>query len=549
MLEPLEEDEELAQQASFLWPAARRELVMVWTRHLLGENAAAGYRGSPLAAALPRPWREAVERTFELLEPWRALVAGRREAARRVVTELVERLHQAEWMLRKSQENPRNSALAARMREAATLPPERFAAATPELLDQLVQHGPGGGLRFAPLRELWAARLATRDQAGTRDKAREAFDDAAFRETLLGRWSAAHAEDVEDWEARALLAALGRLQGELERKRSALSRITRALGVGLEYLGRGADWSSGFWREDLWHVLEDFAARVESSPALQRLAEMLGRYEEDRRRFEEQLVEEDVPERRVRSLVGGRSEVRGLHLSDDLNRLTAADLALLADPDTELLFFTKYLEKRLLTYEMDARELYEATRRERRLRLVPRPDRQRGPIVLCLDTSASMSGDPELVAKTICLALLRVALRERRRCWAISFSSANDLRELELSRFPDSLAELLSFLAGGFHGGTDPGPALGAAMKRIEAADYARADLLVVTDGMFALEEDTVARFQAARARMDFRLHALIIGDHSRADTLPHADFQWTWRRGETFLEGGVQLVRGVERR
>jgi uncharacterized protein with von Willebrand factor type A (vWA) domain len=294
-------------------------------------------------------------------------------------------------------------------------------------------------------------------------------------------------------------------------------------------------------------VLEDFAERVERSPSVQRLAEMLGRYEEDRRRYEAQLTEEEVPERRSRTLAGGRSEVKGLHLSDELDRLTAGELALLADPDTELLFYARYMEKRLLTYEMDAHELYEARRRESRMRLRPRPDRQRGPIVLCLDTSGSMAGEPELVAKTLCLAVLRVALRERRPCWAISFSSANDLRELELSRFPQSLSELLTFLAGGFHGGTDPAPALNAAMQRIESTDFSRADLLLVTDGIFELGEGIVSRVQAVRARMKFRFHALIAGDHASTRSLELVDMQWAWRPGAQFLEGGVQLVRGVE--
>jgi uncharacterized protein with von Willebrand factor type A (vWA) domain len=178
-----------------------------------------------------------------------------------------------------------------------------------------------------------------------------------------------------------------------------------------------------------------------------------------------------------------------------------------------------------------------------RLRPVRDSESRKGPILLCIDTSGSMTGTPETVAKTLSMAILKVALRERRPCLAISFSSANDIRELELSAFPKSLGPLVSFLAGGFYGGTDPGPALDRAMQYIESGTFQRADVLIITDGLFDLGDTFPARFEAAKARMDFRLHGLIVGAHGRDDTLPFADFQWVWRE-HSGLEGSAELVR-----
>ena len=46
----------------------------------------------------------------------------------------------------------------------------------------------------------------------------------------------------------------------------------------------------------------------------------------------------------------------------------------------------------------------------------PQPKAERGPIIVCLDTSGSMQGAPEIVAKAIVLEALRVAHAEKRAC-------------------------------------------------------------------------------------------------------------------------------------
>jgi uncharacterized protein with von Willebrand factor type A (vWA) domain len=50
-------------------------------------------------------------------------------------------------------------------------------------------------------------------------------------------------------------------------------------------------------------------------------------------------------------------------------------------------------------------------------------EQPRGPFIVCVDTSGSMGGFNEQCAKAFCLALMRVALADNRRCFIMLFSS------------------------------------------------------------------------------------------------------------------------------
>ena len=47
----------------------------------------------------------------------------------------------------------------------------------------------------------------------------------------------------------------------------------------------------------------------------------------------------------------------------------------------------------------------------------------KGPIIVCVDTSGSMQGTPENIAKTVTFALSKIAIEEERKCYLISFST------------------------------------------------------------------------------------------------------------------------------
>lgn len=326
---------------------------------------------------------------------------------------------------------------------------------------------------------------------------------------LAARVEAAFAERIARWEQDFVDAGLAELTAESRRRQLALGRIGRALGVGLELLGLGADWSAGFFSERALTALEETAHRLESSPALQEILLLLGRLEAEEAATHRRPSPARRPGRRQ------PSELRGVTLSGDLSRVTPAALAQLGATETEGLFMLSLAENRLMSWDLGGPSRTTTA-------LAPRVQRRRGPLVLCIDTSASMDGAAEALAKAATLAALRLALRQGRACRLISFSSATDWRELELSRLPEALPELLEFLLGAFRGGTEPG----AALYRLARAPQRPADVLLISDGAFEPEE--LAPGVAALKALGVRSFGLLIGPDERAHRFEGLDAAWS---------------------
>ena len=73
-----------------------------------------------------------------------------------------------------------------------------------------------------------------------------------------------------------------------------------------------------------------------------------------------------------------------------------------------------------------------------------------GSMMVCLDTSASMKGRPETLAKAITLETMRVARLERRACYAFAFSGKTELAEFDLDLNSKGWSPILNFLNSSF---------------------------------------------------------------------------------------------------
>ena len=100
---------------------------------------------------------------------------------------------------------------------------------------------------------------------------------------------------------------------------------------------------------------------------------------------------------------------------------SSAPSELVTDP-ARMLFMARRLERALLSYERAGWTDDLPTRVLERQEL--RPAAEQGPILLCLDTSGSMQGEPEAVAKAVALEAARAALRQGRRCVLFAFRCA-----------------------------------------------------------------------------------------------------------------------------
>ncbi len=305
-------------------------------------------------------------------------------------------------------------------------------------------------------------------------------------------------------------------------------------------LGLGWDLAHGVLRQQGWQDLLRLRALIESLPELQQLVRTLGRLHHPdegpsvleritrpMRRTEEELLAVETP------MVP--AETRGVERSDAVTRMLPAEAALLGHDRLRLLWHARRAERALLTYRVQGvhyeRVVTEVEDDVEELRPVPRPER--GPIVVVIDTSGSMAGLPERVAKAVALEALRVAHAEGRACYLYAFSGPGQVVEHELDLTPAGLGKLLQFLTLSFHGGTDLREPIERVFARLEAEAWQRADVLLVSDGEFPVAADLARRVERAIDEGESRVHGLLVGGH-RATAMGrlcdplHAFSDWT---------------------
>ena len=233
-------------------------------------------------------------------------------------------------------------------------------------------------------------------------------------------------------------------------------------------------------------------------------------------------------------------EVTGIRHSDRIERLLGSEAAQIRHPVLHKLWRARLAESRLLTYESEAvlqdRVPDPAARSRVSAAAAQREPLSRGPLILCLDTSGSMKGAPETIAKAVALEALRVARREQRPCLLVAFGGPSELIERELSASRDGLQALLDLMGQGFDGGTDVQTPIEHAIARVRGERWRSADLLIVSDGEFGCTAATLAQLDAARTELGLRVQGILVGDRETMgllDTCDHIFWLRDWRRFE----------------
>lgn len=153
----------------------------------------------------------------------------------------------------------------------------------------------------------------------------------------------------------------------------------------------------------------------------------------------------------------------------------------------KLLFLAKMAEKSLVSYELAGWQDQNSQPKRKPWKHFQRvPTASGGPIIVCLDTSWSMAGPRESLAKAVVLECSKMAAKEGRGCFVLAFSGAGNVAtcELKLGADKKGLPVLLNFLGMSFRGGTDVTTPLIKAIDLIESTmEWGSSDLLLVTDG------------------------------------------------------------------
>lgn len=306
--------------------------------------------------------------------------------------------------------------------------------------------------------------------------------------------------------------------------------------IDLESGGR-IDASRAVWHASGWRELASLRAKLAKLRSLRDLVRSLGRSSGLKpplgrapRLIAARQRETPPPLPGALLSVAAPNETRGLNRSGDLGRILPSESALLAAatalrrPSLRRLFSSRRVERTLLSYERSGWAL-EAVQLPQAGGMEMRPRGESGPILLCLDTSGSMAGARETVAKALALECLRQARQQGRACTLFAFSGPGDCLELPLAPPPGGagrqrrslhLGQLLQFLGGSFHGGTDVEEPLRRCLCRISERAWSQADILLVTDGELPLPEPgLLAQLSDLRLRQGLNVHGLLVGTPS----------------------------------
>lgn len=357
-------------------------------------------------------------------------------------------------------------------------------------------------------------------------------DNATFTPALhtlfLQRWRLSLVVQAMSLNQQLLEEEREQLLSEVQERMTLSGQLESVLVENENAAGRLWDMSAGQIKRGDYQLIVKYGDFLAQQPELLQLAEQLGRSREAK-----SVPKKDAPMETFRTLVREPAtvpeQVDGLQRSDDILRLLPPELATLGITELEYEFYRRLVEKQLLTYRLHG----DAWREKVSQRPVVHQDfdeQPRGPFIVCVDTSGSMGGFNEQCAKAFCLALMRVALADRRRCFIMLFSSEVVSYELTSQR---GLEQAIRFLSQRFRGGTDIASCFRTIIERMQGGAWYDADAVVISDFIAQrLPDDVVNKVKELQRVHQHRFHAVAMSAHGKPGIMRIFDHIWRFDTG-----------------
>ena len=388
-----------------------------------------------------------------------------------------------------------------------------FCQKLPELLAWLSQHQ-------SPFAEKATQLLANTDPTNL---------SPAQQTLFLQRWRLSLTLQTLTLNQQLLEQEREKLLAELQQRLAMSGQLADVLSDNNEAAaGRLWDLTKSPLQRSDYQLIVEYGEFLAQQPALKKLAEQLGRSKEAKA-----VPSEEAPleafHQMVREPETVPEEVSGLHQSDDILRLLPPELVTLGISELEVEFYRRLVEKRLLTYRLQGEGWHD--------KVTMRPvshqhhdEQPRGPFIVCVDTSGSMGGFNERCAKAFCLALLKVALADNRRCYIMLF--AHEVVSYELTA-GDGIAQAIRFLSQRFRGGTDLAACLDAVLLKLATPVWNDADAVIISDFIAQrLPEDLVKRIKQHQLKQQQRFHAIALSDHGKPGIMRIFNHIWRFDTG-----------------
>lgn len=226
------------------------------------------------------------------------------------------------------------------------------------------------------------------------------------------------------------------------------------------------------------------AEKIASTKKMKEIADWAGRFKQIARKKQKRKQNQYV-------------EKKGVTIGNNIENVLPVELSLYTHQLTKIDFLRRFSENQTMQFEQNGPEVL-----------------KKGPIVLCLDQSDSMSSYDNQ-AKGFALALMSIAKKQRRDFCLVLFSSNTQVFEYGKGKLVASeMARIARTYLGG---GTNFALALDAAVHVISKSSFKQADIVFITDGEDRITDTFLELFNKKKREKAFNVLTLVIGSNSKA--------------------------------
>ena len=347
------------------------------------------------------------------------------------------------------------------------------------------------------LRDLWDIQ---KQEELVADKLSQHEDAAEIPDNELSETGQKNLAKAKDKLASEVQGAAALLKQKTEQLKQDIDQIDRAANKVLQaesikvaqHLEEAAD-QAEVWGETVGSGQNspagqklELGRRLAGNEKLKKLAKLVGRM-----KFHAMAL-------RKKTLERATEEILQIESGDSIQRLLPHELLTLHHPVLRKDFQRRLLDRELIQYSLRGTE-----------------EKGKGPMIVCLDGSSSMSGDKEIWSNAVALTLLEIARKQRRMFRSICFSSADtplqviemnprDRYEIESQR----IMQLAEYFPGG---GTDFQRPLDAAVECLGETRFKKGDIIFITDGECQVDPQWLSVFREQKSKLEFSLYSILI--------------------------------------
>lgn len=321
--------------------------------------------------------------------------------------------------------------------------------------------------------------------------------DESVWKRMIDDWSKAFDRRRQEQQRRDVDEIKERNSKTLKQNLESIPEYLKKNGVEKEMFFQAWGMMAGQWNTLIFENFLRIVKVQKRYPQLEYIANRMGR-----------IADDDGTERMAVSYGGAmavehasKSDILGVTLGHDIRSMLPLECVHCGDETLYDVFLYRYATNSLQSFRHKS-ELLKPSRGLNR-----RSARLKGPMIVCVDRSGSMEGQPELLVNSLMMKLLLIAERQKRDLFLVSFSVEAQPIDVKRNR-----TALLDFFKQRSAGGTNAVEMLNMVFALLEKGTYASADVLWCTDFIIPMCGIAQRKRLAELRHQGTRLYGLKIG-------------------------------------